>query len=158
MQFLIASAVCALAAAVALGTWCPSHAHEQTQMPFASFSAASLSNVLKGHTGPVLDVRMAGDCNDDRTLKRTTNRIGFDFGQDGADGKRMAHDMFLSRVQASKNLMSAKRSGQTIVIVCCAGGRSEAAASLLAANGFKAAHVPGGTQNPELPVALLKIK
>jgi rhodanese-related sulfurtransferase len=145
-----------VAAVLVVSVFQPRYPNAQDAGKPAQIAAAALSNFVKAHSGPVLDVRMLGDCDENRSLKRTTNRIGYDFGPDNPDGKKMAHDMFMSKIQTSQNLVAAKKAGKTVLVVCCAGGRSEAAAMLLASNGFKVAHVPGGLQNDGLPTRLLK--
>lgn len=117
--------------------------------------APTLADFIKRHKGPILDVRMAGDCDDRQSLRKTTERIAFDFGPDDPDGRELARQMFLSKASASKRLSVAKRRKETILVVCCAGGRSEAAANILASSGFAVAHVPGGLQGEEIPSNLL---
>jgi rhodanese-related sulfurtransferase len=121
-------------------------------------AAAAIGGFLKTHQGPVLDVRMSGDCDESRSLIRTTHRLGFDLGPEDPVGKKMAQDMFMSQVRENKILFAAKRTNTTVLVVCCAGGRSEAAALLMATNGFKVVHVPGGMQSENIPTGLLKQK
>jgi rhodanese-related sulfurtransferase len=135
-----------------------SNSYAQEAGKSVPISAAALSNFVKAHSGPVLDVRMGGDCDANQSLKRTTDRIGFDFGPPDPDGKKMALDLFMSKVRSSKSLVAAKQAGTTVLVVCCAGGRSEAAALMLAENGFKVTHVPGGMQGEKIPSELLKSK
>lgn len=135
-----------------------SPAPAQDKAAVASVPASGLTAFLKTHKGPVLDVRMQGDCDDSRRLRKPADTIGFDFGPDNADARKMAREMFLGKVKASKALSTASKQKQTVLVVCCAGGRSEAAAALLAENGFKVAHLTGGMQSEEIPAALLKAK
>lgn len=148
----------ALVTAAIVGAWLTPHAFAQDAGKLATIPAAALSAFVKAHRGLVLDVRLLGDCDENRSLKRTTHRIGFDFGPDNPDGKEMAQDMFMSKIHTSQSFAAAKKAGQTVLVVCCAGVRSEAAASLLARSRFKVAHVPGGMKNKELPKHLLKSK
>lgn len=137
-----------------VATVCPVAA--QTNSTVTVVLAANLGSFLAMHKGPVLDVRMPGDCDENRRLRRTSTAIGFDFGADNPDGRKMARDLFLSEFKASSRMSTAAKRGETILVVCCAGGRSEAAAALLSGNGWKVAHVPGGMQSDAIPASVLR--
>lgn len=150
----LATNCCALLGSLFFTTIEPSQAQEK----FAgrTISPPTLAEYLKSHKGPVLDVRMPGDCADNRSLRKTTNAIGFDFGHDSPDGRKMAREMFLSQVLASHRLLMAKERNETVLVVCCAGGRSEAAAVVLSKNGYRVAHLVDGLQSIDISTTVLK--
>jgi rhodanese-related sulfurtransferase len=112
--------------------------------------STSLASYIKKHKGLVLDVRMAGDCADNPVLKIVSDRISFDFGPDTPDGRKMAHDMFMQKILASRRLVEARKTGTIVLVFCCAGIRSEHAAALLAKHGFKVAHAASGSKESPL--------
>lgn len=116
---------------------------------------AELSAYLTGHRGPVIDVRMAGDCDERRRLRRTTHEIEYDFGPQDREGREMAMAEFLGKVRSDRDLMAAHRSGVVVLVICCGGGRSEAAAAQLAKEGFKTAYLLEGVAGEQVPGDIL---
>lgn len=115
--------------------------------PVRAVTAQSLTKFLAAHNGPILDVRLVGDCDQRRQLKRSTIKIEYDHEAQDGDAKRMKDEMFLWKVAAHNVLSNAKARGQTVLVLCCAGGRSEAGARLLTTAGFRTVHLEGGIQN-----------
>ena len=74
------------------------------------------------------------------------------------DYPSMAQDVFMSKVRSSKTLVAARKRNETVLVICCVGVLSESAASLLAKNGFKVAHVRGGVESAEIPNSILQGK
>jgi rhodanese-related sulfurtransferase len=113
--------------------------------------AAQLQAYVQKTATTVLDVRMPGDCPEAFQFKRAHLAISYDHTQPEGDARAMSDETFLSAVRRRLGPKA-----RTLVVLCCAGGRAEAAARTLARHGFTALYVPGGTQNPAIPAALLK--
>jgi rhodanese-related sulfurtransferase len=125
-------------------------------VPVRLVAPETLEAYLASHSGPILDVRMAGDCTSQYALRRRHILIEFDSTMADSVGREMAEASFLSMVAAKPALAKAKRADRTILVICCGGVRAEAAAGLLARQGYKTAFVPGGLQHAAVQKRLLR--
>jgi rhodanese-related sulfurtransferase len=124
---------------------------------YATVKPETAAAFLSSHRGPVLDVRVVGDCDMERSLSRPTVKIPFDAETEG-DHAKMSREAFISEVSKQWRLHAAKRAGHRVLVVCCKGVRSAQVATLLEVNGFRAAHLAGGLMDAEFPNSLLKEK
>lgn len=144
------------AALLSYAILCSSFVNAQKAARSFPVPAQKLESFLASNSGPVIDVRMAGDCSDEFLLKRKHVLLGFDSTMPEGDARIMTEDAFVAAVRANKSLVRAKSANQTILLVCCVGGRAEAAAKLLAKHGFRTAFVPWGLRADAVPPSLLR--
>jgi rhodanese-related sulfurtransferase len=121
----------------------------------APVDAGQIESVLAQQLGPILDVRLDAECDETRRLRRTATKIAFDALTSDKSAAELGEKMFLERVSKNGVLSKAKRSRATILVVCCGGVRSAAAATFLAAHGYKVHHLKNGLTDPAIPEQVL---